>query len=102
MANNLERTKLTSGDILRTIRETRNISIRAVSKATNLSELAIQKIEKNASGGSLETFVKLCTFYDISMDDLLFWNTEESNTNIQKAKELLYNLLIKSVEKRIK
>ena len=106
MSNSLigkqDEAKITVGDILKTVRETRNISIRAVSKATDISELAIQKIEKNASGGSVETIFKLCTFYEISMDDLLFWTTEESNTDIQKAKDILYDLLIKSVNKRAK
>ena len=93
--------KLTIGDLLRIIREILNISIRAASKETGISELAIQKIEKNTSAGSWGTFYKLCNLYEISMDDLLFWSTEESSTNEERAKDVLYSLLMKSAEKRL-
>lgn len=92
--------RLTAGDILRSIRETRNIPIRAVSKAIKVSELAIQKIERNQSGGSIDTFIKLCAFYEIRIEDLIFWTTEESSTDVEKAKDILYKMLISAVAKR--
>ena len=93
--------RITTGDILRTIRETRNISIRAVSKASGISELTIQKIEKDMSKGAIDTLTKLCAFYEISMDDLTFWTTKEQENDLDKAKDILYKLFINSISKRI-
>lgn len=93
--------RLTPGDILRTIRETRNIPIRVVSEASGVSGIAIQKIENNQSGGSIDTFIKLCEFYEIRIEDLVFWNTTEANNDVDKAKDILYKMLINAVSKRV-
>ena len=96
----IKQNRLTAGDILRSIRETRNIPIKVVAETIGVSALAIQKIERNTSSGSFNTLNKLCNFYEISMEDLAFWTTEESNTDIAKAKDLLYKMLINAVYKR--
>lgn len=105
MVNNFteknEQVRITVGDILRTIRETRNISIRAVSRASGVSELTIQKIERNMSNGSIDTLIKLCAFYEIGMEDLTFWATEEQDNNVNKAKDMLYRLFVNSISKRV-
>lgn len=96
-----DRAELKVGFVLRLIREARNLSVQDVSKKSGLSALSISRIERNESNGSLESFKKLCETYGISLEDIIFWTTSEPAEDVDRAKDMLYDLLIDSLAKRI-
>lgn len=96
-----DRAELKVGFVLKLIREARNLSISDVSAGSGLSQLSISRIERNESNGSLDSFKKLCEFYGISLEDIIFWTTSEPLEDVDRAKDMLYDLLIDSIAKRI-
>lgn len=59
------------GERLKEVRESRNLSQAAVAERIEVTNAAISAYELNTSTPSLETFIKLALFFNVSADYLL-------------------------------
>ncbi|MCL6559473.1 MAG: helix-turn-helix domain-containing protein [Firmicutes bacterium] len=60
-----------SGDRLRELRQSRNLSLKDVADALGTSKSTIGNIERGTKPASLEMVIKLADFFDVSLDYLV-------------------------------
>ncbi len=88
------------GDILRELREEKELTQNELGKFLNVSRQAVSSYESEETEPSINNLIKLATIFNVSLDYLLGRTKERYNLNLEnkKNKELLLDI-IKVIEK---
>ena len=88
------------GDLLRDLRESRDLQQKTVANALHISNKLLSSYERNISYPPLDTLVAICEYYNVSADFLLQIEPKPITENIEHKEQPGYNIVALTPEQK--